>query len=84
MNPRESLVVHSLPEEVQRTGATVVEMNADRGYPTYSPNTWLATKRESTFASRLHAPIRVAMRNPAMRASYSASLFVVVNSKRSA
>ncbi|GJS89903.1 hypothetical protein Tco_0772539 [Tanacetum coccineum] len=48
---------------------------------TYSPNTWLATKRESTFASRLRTPIRAAMRSPAIRASYSASLFVGRDSK---
>ena len=32
MNLRGSLGVHNLPEEVQRTEATVVEMNVDIGY----------------------------------------------------
>nr|GFB86826.1 hypothetical protein [Tanacetum cinerariifolium] len=135
MNPRESLIVRSLPEEVQRTGATVVEMSTDRGYrlkvrisvpcavfaghPSVHEGISTSTYfdkcaklvdaillRASAFLfsllgtclmvnlskpwisdlvlSRLCAPIRVAMRNPTMRASYSASLFVAVNSKRSA
>nr|GFC40482.1 hypothetical protein [Tanacetum cinerariifolium] len=45
----------------------------------YVPNTWLATSLESTFACMFFTPIYVAIRKPAISASYSASLLEAAN-----